>query len=401
MPPGTVPSIASVTQALQQLLKDAGINFKLSEVQASVAHAFEAGEGGVLNTDINSIAQSAFRYLNKTYSGTDEAGNPFGEAPDGGSTSGGSSGSGGSSSGSGGSSGTPVQAYLTQLQGLGIALTASVRAFAGQAAASGWSGAEFLFFMRQQAWYKNEFPGIFNKDGSMKMSESQYIAQKNAYEDIANTLGFNLTDKMAGLAFKNDLSVNEFRTRYQAERLIKDNPVYFRQLRATLKARGLDLPTHKDLAQFLMNEKPAEFYKVWREASARGSAIMAGMTLSKHPAIGNNETAIGRAGILRIAKMGLSPTQLSQGFAQLADLLVQDLPEAQAMGQGVDKRDFQKAVFGGKGSARAREKVQGLLRNIDAYYNEQRAASQLSSTGQGGTQQIGTEGLAGGTGNVQ
>ena len=287
----------------------------------------------------------------------------------------------------------PIQPYLVQLQGWGIPLTASVRAFASQAAANGWSGAEFLFFMRQQPWYRNEFPGIFAKDGTLKMSEAQYIAQKNAYIDIANTLGFNLTDKMAGLAFKNDLSVTEFRMRYQAERLIRDNPIYFKQLRQTLKARGLDLPTRKDLAQFLMREKPPEFYKVWREASTRGAAIMAGMDLSKHPMVSNDELAIGRAGLLRISKMGLSPTQLSQGFKQLADLLVENLPDAQAMQQGVGRKDFQKFAFGGKGSARSREKVRNLLRTVDAYYNEQRASATLSSTGGGGTQQLGTEGL--------
>lgn len=394
MPPTNVNLANAVAAGIQSWLQDIGqvkpYSWVLAQVNSAIAAHPNANAGELVQfiRSTSSTGSGNGSGNGNGNGGGDSPGVP-GDTPN--PTNTGDSSGGGSSFDAVGA----TDAYLVQFQSMGIPLTAAARAFVASAVGGHWSSAEFLFRLRQTAFYKTAFAGIMNKDGTMKMSEAQYVATKNAFTDIANNLGFNLTDKMAGLAFKNDLSVNEFKTRYEAERLIRDNPVYFKQLRQTLKARGLDLPTHKDLAQFLMNEKPKEFYQVWREASARAAAVTAGIQISDHPAFAGEE-ALGRGAINRISKMGLSPNDLASGFKELADLLIESLPDSEAMMQGVTKKDFTKAVFGGKSSGRSRARVRNLLQSVDAFYNEQRAQTIMTSDGQGGTQQLGTEGLSGG-----
>jgi len=206
-----------------------------------------------------------------------------------------------SSSSSSGSGPSPDQiraltdSYLNMLDQWGIPLTSKARQFVQQAVAGNWSSSTFLMHIRNTQFYKSSFPGILDNNGQPKMSEAQYIAQRNAYSAAAGALGFNLSDKMAGLAFKNDLSVQEFQARYQAERLIKDNPIYFEQLKFALKERGIKFNDHTDIGKFLLGESPKQFYNVWREASAAGAAEMAGLDV-QHPLFqkrGNNNQGNG------------------------------------------------------------------------------------------------------------
>jgi hypothetical protein len=387
MPPGGGLTPAAA-EAINTLVNDYGV--KVNDATVYVTDFMNANPGQVF--DATSIVSGVATAHDLKPSNNPAGDQPVGDRPNPTNPNNGPGGSHFDATGA-------TDAFLNQLTSMGIPLTAAARAFVASAVGGHWSGAQFLYQMRQTAWYKKAFPGILNKDGTMKMSEAQYVATQNAMIDQANALGFNWNDKQASYAIQHNLSVSEVSSRLHAERLIKDNPVYMKQLQATLKARGLDLTTKKDLGQFLMGEKPQEFYKVWREASARGAAVMAGMTLSKHPLFSNKETAIGRAGILRISKLGLSPSVVAEKFTQLADLLTQNLPEAQTMFKGqANRKDFQKAVFGGKGSAVSRDKVGKLLADIDAFYNENRAEASVSSTGAGGTQQLGTEGLNSGGG---
>jgi hypothetical protein len=307
--------------------------------------------------------------------------NPF---TGGGGTSGGTSS--GSSSSSGGSSTprpSPVEPYLALLQSLFIPLTPEARAWAQQAARNRWGQAEALYHLRQTRFYREAFPGIFNPDGTLRMTEAQYIATRNAYEDIAASVGIRLNDAQIAHLFRNDVSVSAFRTRAQAVATMRDNRVAFQQFKQTLEAMGIKRDVRqKDLLDFVAGRADPEWYRIWREAQARTAATMAGLNVrDKGEAAG--QTSIGRGLVKRVAAAGLSDADLQKSFEQLADLFLSVLPESQIRGIGLNKRQLVTAVVGGKNAARAREVLGQLMRNIQAFEQTDRASQQLVPTATG------------------
>lgn len=303
----------------------------------------------------------------------------------GGGTSGGSSG--GSSSSSGGSAAPsappPVGPYLALLQSLFIRLTPEARAWAQQAARNRWGQAEALYYLRRTRFYREAFPGIFNPDGTLRMTEAQYIATRNAYEDIAASVGIRLNDAQVAHLFRNDVSVAAFRTRAQAVATMRSNRVAFQQFKQTLEAMGIKRDVRKkDLLDFVVGRANPEWYRIWREAHARTAATMAGLNV-RDKGEAATQMSIGRGLVKQVAAAGLSDADLQKGFEQLADLFLSVLPESQVRGIGLDKRQLVKAVVGGKNAARAREVLGQLMRNIQAFGETERASQQLVPTATG------------------
>jgi hypothetical protein len=294
-------------------------------------------------------------------------------------------GNGGSGS-SGGSSApptSPVEPYLALLQSLYIPLTAEARAWAQQAASNRWGQAEALYHLRQTRFYREAFPGIFNPDGTLRMTEAQYIATRNAYEDIAASVGIRLTDAQIAHLFRNDVSVSAFRTRAQAVATMRDNRVAFQQFKQTLEAMGIKRDVReKDLLDFVAGRADPEWYRIWREAQARTAATMAGLNV-RDKGEAATQTSIGRGLVKRVAAAGLSDADLQKSFEQLADLFLSVLPESQIRGVGLNKRQLVTAVVGGKNAARAREVLGQLMRNIQAFEQTDRAEQQLVPTATG------------------
>lgn len=296
----------------------------------------------------------------------------------------GGGGGGGSDSGGGGGggsapSGPPIESYLALLQSLGIPLTPEARAFAQQAAAGGWTRDEFMFRLRQTAMYRQAFPGIIAPDGTLRMTEAQYLATRRAYEDIAGQLGLRLSDAQLAALFKNEVSVSEWRMRATAVRRLRDNPTLFQQFRQTLEAQGIDRRvTKKKLLDFIVGLGDPKYYRIWREATTRAAAVQAGLRIG-----GGGETSISRRLALRGARLGLSEEQLRAAFEQIADLFLTALPESQLRGAGITKKGIVKAVIGGKGAAVARERLTRLLETIEAFETEERADAQLVPTATG------------------
>lgn len=280
-----------------------------------------------------------------------------------------SSGDGGGSSGGSGSARLNAQnAFKALLQQLGIAITPNLQQLINNAVTKNWTSTTFLFYLRQTPEYHREFPGIFNRDGTLRMSEGQYIAMRNQYESIAAVTGLRLTDKNIGLLFKNETSIAEFSQKARAIQQIRSNPVIFQQFSQTLRARGevKGKLSMKELFKFVIGEADPSWYKIWAEASARAAAVQAGLRINSK----RQPTSITRGLILKITQQGLSEQELASGFQELSTHILNTLPLSKISNYGLNKRDLTQAVFGGPKSAAIRQKIMRLLAEEEAFYEE-------------------------------
>src|SRR3990167_8297956 len=104
-----------------------------------------------------------------------------------------------------------IAALKALLQTLGIPLTGNLTQLLNQAASKGYSQTTFMYYLRQTPEYMKQFPGIFNADGTLKMSEQQYLAQVRQYEEIAGMYGLKLRPALLAELFEGDTSPNEYR----------------------------------------------------------------------------------------------------------------------------------------------------------------------------------------------
>ena len=305
----------------------------------------------------------------------------------------------GSSGGDSAAAARARQNYITSLkallQTLGIVLTGNLQQLINQAATKGYSQATFMYYLRQTPEYRQEFRGIFDEDGTLKMSEQAYIAQKRQFEDLASMYGLRFSDRLAGLLFEGDVSVNEYRMKAAAVQTMKTNSVYLEQFNKVLIQRGII--DHKlsraELQKFVIGEADKEWYKVWREVQTRGAAVMAGLSFAKpgtHP--GNRDLRLPKDALKTLMAAGLTGTALQQAVNAIAENFLKTLPLSIAYGEGLNKQDIVKAIVGGKHSAAIQSKLERLLTTHAAFEDEERANPQMYATQPGSTTLLGASG---------
>jgi hypothetical protein len=304
---------------------------------------------------------------------------------------------GGGGGGGGGGNQNYIAALKALLQQLGIPITGNINQLLQEAARKGYSQSTFLFYLRQTPEYLRAFAGIFDEDGNLKMSEFQYLAQKQQYADIAGLFGLRFSDRFAGILFENDVSVAEFRQRAGAERVLRDNRVTFQQFERVLRQRGLlkGQLTKKDLRDFVYGTADPAWYKVWRETQVRATAVQAGLNFGQGPK--GKDLRLPRGALKALLQANLAGGDLAKAVEAIADNFLNTLPLAQIYDEGLSKKDIVTAIVGGKGSALLRQKLERLLATHEAFETEERAQSQLFATGTGtalltgSPQQIATE----------
>jgi hypothetical protein len=318
----------------------------------------------------------------------DGSGGGGGTSSGGGTSGGGGTSSGGSSGGgSGGTSDAEAKAkannkafFLNTLQELGIKLTPNLQQLVNNAIAKDYNAANFMNYLRKTKEYHERFTGIFNKNGTLKMSEAQYLSNVNRYQDVASKAGINLGGKTIDWLFKNNVSVSEFSDRATAVTRLKRNPDLYAAFKRELIQAG-EKPnqiTQKGLLKFILGEGNGKWYDLWQDAVTRNAATQAGLAIGKRNALEQLPQGI----VERISGLGLSESALNKGFEQLADDFANLLPDSRFYGSGITKSDLVTLRFGGKGRQEIKDKVAAVIAQKNLA-QEDKANAQLVQTAPG------------------
>lgn len=261
-------------------------------------------------------------------------------------------------------------------------LTDQLIAFSKQAAGGHWSTSEFLFNARKTEWYSDYFVGIFRADGSLRMSESQYVQWYSTFSSYAAEAGIRLDREAFGFALQNNLDPRLFAQRMQALSTFRNNAGYFDAFVKTLRARGIIKPKEKvtkgDLLEFVTGRGPGEWLKVWEEAALRGAAASTGLDVGAD---------LSRRQLLRIAQdidVG-DPERLEAQFASLANQIKTMLPLSRLTKLGLSKQDLIDLEFNGPNAVNAARKAQQIIQTYKGEYLEEKANTELVLTRGGST----------------
>jgi len=272
------------------------------------------------------------------------------------------------------------------LSQLGIRMSQNMHNLIQHAIQGGWTQSEFMWNLRKTPEYLDIFPGIFNPNGTMKMTEAQYLSQEKAYQQIADLAGIHLNQENQALLFEGDTSSTEFQQRAAFISRWRENPEAFEQFAAAAKAQGLIKGkfTIKDAMHLSLGTAPKEWYKLLEEAGTRTAAVQAGFDITKHAKLAGY-LGLSRQQILAIdrAVPGLGGEAAMAGsFQELAQRFRTLLPEGNITGFAVTKDDLIQLEFGGPRQAQVAETVGRILAAVKAR-EEPLAQATFASTGQG------------------
>lgn len=112
-----------------------------------------------------------------------------------------------------------------------------------QTSATAASSAEIVQKIRQTPQYKQRFPGLTRQNGSLRMTEAQYIQQENSYRTLLRQYGFS-TDQYRSPSsligfFEGEIAPNELQDRLQVYKQVKESGAAVKD--AFFVYAGLDL----------------------------------------------------------------------------------------------------------------------------------------------------------------
>ncbi len=277
------------------------------------------------------------------------------------------------------------QGFIASLAGYGLKLSPNLQALVTEAQRKNWTSSTFLNFLRKTPEYRQRFPGIFNKDGTLKMSETQYIRYEASYKGIAASAGINLGPQKLADLFRTDTSVEEFRTKSAAIARVQTDPALRRQLEAVA---GENL-TRRNVYEFVIGEGNEQWYRDWNKAIARNAAVQAGIELGKKA---EGYTAVSPRLIEKYGLKGLDEATLATGFEKIADTLLESIPDSMVQSMGLSKKEVVRSVLGGKDSAQARALIKRIQETATAFDEEDRGTANLDRGPTGGIGQRGNLG---------
>jgi hypothetical protein len=291
----------------------------------------------------------------------------------GGSSTGSSGSSGGGSTSSSSSGGTsapsapsgPSQAEVQAMRnlaasfqaivvGLRIPVDAQIKTLIGRAVQGGMNSAAFMQTLRQTKTYAKRFPGIMKANGTMRMTESQYVSGYQQARDTARALGRGFSEQAYGLALKNGNSPSEIRMKLEAIDKLKSYGPLYQQFNDYLQATGLERKplARKDLLTFIMGKGKKEWNDAYNTALVATQLEGKGFDVGK-PSSGAD---VGYKGLAKIAKeievMG-SSGDFSGVLAQ-ADKV---LNEGDFRSAGITRKDRVKLALGAKGAEESAARI--------------------------------------------
>jgi hypothetical protein len=204
----------------------------------------------------------------------------------------------------------------------------------------GWTDEEFEGRLYSTKAFQEAFPGIFRKNGSLRMPPSEYNELRDAYSSKAREYGVKVNKEQFGRLVTADVSVDELEDRLSAIQQVRENPQMWSEF-----AKWANLPEHHQnpqaMANFLLGKAPGEFYKDWEKAQIGFESYQAG--------IGGD---LSKSDIKYIAKNTGEGWQADRATLQtsmqaLAKDLMTTMPLSQLQKNGITKRDLIQLEFGG------------------------------------------------------
>jgi hypothetical protein len=248
-----------------------------------------------------------------------------------------------------------------------------------RAAKSGMGSALFLQQLRRTKDYAKVFKGIMNKNGTLKMSEAQYIAGYNSAKDQAASVGRNFNREAYGMAIKNGNSPSEIQDKIEALDTLKTNRDVFMQFNEYLVAKGKAPPkglTRKDMLAFIMKQGPVEWEQEWNTASQAAQLAKLQIDVGK-PKTGSDISYKELQKLQQNLPPGTEPDY--KGIAAA----LESLPASKLYGYGLTKKDIVTLGYGGKGAAQIAEVATRALAQYRTAVTEPGAQPQLTQSGTG------------------
>jgi hypothetical protein len=225
--------------------------------------------------------------------------------------------------------------------------------------------------------FQKHFPGLFRKDGSMKMTAADWLKMRDSYASTARMYGVKLDKQQFGRLMTGDVSEIELKDRLEAITQVRENYTMWQQF-----SQFAGLPSFhnspKAMSDFLLGLGPSKFYKAWEDAQVGFESWKAGIHL-------------GKSEIDYISQMTPGWTQgdsfnageHAQKFAELANDLTTALPMSAIQGQGVTARDLLEMRFGGPNAAVTAAKVKRILATNTAMVNNKRGMVETAQADKG------------------
>jgi hypothetical protein len=244
---------------------------------------------------------------------------------------------------------------------------------------SGMGSSTFLKQLRATKVYAQTFPGLIKKDGTLRMSEAQYIAGFQAAKDYAAQVGRNFSKGAYGMALKTGNSPSEIKTKLEALDSLKTNGALLNEFSDYLVARGVTKkPLNKqEMLAFVMKQGPKAWEQEWEIAnqSAAIEKVTDGSLMVGKPKLGNDVSYKD----LDALRKGLLPGE-EPDYQGLANVM-EALPASKLYKLGLNKKDALTLAYKGEGYQAIGKRAQLALGTAQAAATEQRANPQLTRQG--------------------
>jgi hypothetical protein len=294
----------------------------------------------------------------------------------GGSSSSGSS-SGGSSGGSTGSAGPSPQdlrnaqaSLLAILQSWQIPITPAITRMVAGAVKQGVSTTAFAQAFRNTKAYAKRFPGILKPDGTMRMTESQYISGYASARDYAASIGRNLSPAAYGLAIKRGNSPSEIKDKLLAlDKLTSYKPQLDSFNEYLLSTGQIKKPLEKkDLIEFLMGGRK-DLQDAWKVANTAFQLEQAaGVDVGKPKMGGDISYKELKQQIQRFEALGGNVDEID--FAKMGSLINEVIPKSDLYGAGITKKAVVNMMLNGKNAGEITSRVKNVLATYEAAVTE-------------------------------
>jgi len=277
--------------------------------------------------------------------------------------------------------------FQNYVLGLGVGLTPNLQQLIQEAAKGNYNLDRFVNYLYQTPEFQNAFPGIFDEDGSLKMSTDQYLSNVQQYQSIAVQAGLNLGSKRLAWLFQNDVSPSEYAVKAPAVARMRRDPQLYAAFGRELVQGGLAKRgevSKGELLKFAAGLGNSAWYDLWQDTVTRNAAVDAGIAIrrSARAAEAGGYATIGQGLLERISGKGLTEDQMAAGMQEVAQNLLEVLPLSKIQGYGLSKNQLATGTFGGPHQAAIRQRMEHILRTEEAF-SAPRATAPEPNTGGG------------------
>jgi hypothetical protein len=239
-----------------------------------------------------------------------------------------------------------------------------------------WSTDRFIQALAHTKEFHKAFPGIFNKNGTLRMNPSQYITDRAAMGTAAANAGVNITNKQLDQLMVNRVDPQVAAQRFQVEAAYTKNAGTWDAFNAELKAAGHKPMNKAGITKFIMGQGPPAFYNLYQDWQTRVSAQAAGFHIAtpqknkKGKIVGWNTTAndleLNRKQELAIASAAGGPSGSAPDLTKAAQMFRDVLPESRMAAEGISKDDIIQYLYGGPQQAQIQQKIDQFGKNLQA-----------------------------------